>query len=168
MTRVKYKLSLSPQLGFHPISSKHSKSRSRSIDHQRAIECLQNRTSGRSSKGGRTARALGSSGADGCPLTRFRWARGVQDDSQAQSAAVASAEASSNPFSRLSNSLGLSGYVPLRSNERTNEEEAYFALSCAFSSSLRCPPSDVYFATVAGNAFSVSYCAALERQYASS
>jgi len=62
-------------------------------------------------------------------LQGFRWARGVQDDSQAQSAAVASAEASSNPFSRLSNSLGLSGYVPLRSNERTNEEEAYFALS---------------------------------------
>lgn len=25
--------------------------------------------------------------------------------------------------------MGLSGYIPLRSNERTNEEEAYFALS---------------------------------------
>lgn len=61
----------------------------------------------------------------------FRWARGVQDDSvNAAGAPAGSGDPnSSNPFSRLSSTLGLSGYIPLRSNERTNEEEAYFALS---------------------------------------
>ncbi|KAG9019605.1 protein transport protein sft2 [Tulasnella sp. 427] len=54
-------------------------------------------------------------------LSQFRWARGQTDQSQQQPAA------SANPFSRLYSSV--SGYVPLRSNEHTNEEEAYFALS---------------------------------------
>ncbi|KAG8931085.1 protein transport protein sft2 [Tulasnella sp. 419] len=52
-------------------------------------------------------------------LSQFRWARGNTDDSQPT--------ASANPFSRFYSSM--SGYVPLRSNERSNEEEAYFALS---------------------------------------
>lgn len=55
-------------------------------------------------------------------LAGFRWARGNHDDSQATPAANA------NPFSRFYNAIG-NGYVPLRSTERSNEEEAYFALS---------------------------------------
>ncbi|EUC54073.1 vesicle protein transport SFT2 protein [Rhizoctonia solani AG-3 Rhs1AP] len=53
-------------------------------------------------------------------LSQFRWARGNNDDSQ-------QAATGSNAFSRMYNSM--SSYVPLRSEERTNEEEAYFALS---------------------------------------
>ena len=47
------------------------------------------------------------------------WARPgvVTDDSPAES----------NPFARFSSSI--SGYIPVRSGDRTNEEEAYFALS---------------------------------------
>jgi len=55
-------------------------------------------------------------------LSQFRWANSVQDDSQQQP------PQSSNPFARFYNAVG-GGYVPLRSNERSNEEEAYFALS---------------------------------------
>ena len=55
-------------------------------------------------------------------LSQFRWARGNNDDSQQQTNAPA------NPFSRFYNAIG-GGYIPLRSNERSNEEEAYFALS---------------------------------------
>jgi len=55
-------------------------------------------------------------------LSQFRWANSVQDDSQQQQ------PQSSNPFARFYNAVG-GGYVPLRSNERSNEEEAYFALS---------------------------------------
>ncbi|KDQ54532.1 hypothetical protein JAAARDRAFT_38208 [Jaapia argillacea MUCL 33604] len=54
-------------------------------------------------------------------LSQFRWARGSTDDSQPP-------PPSSNPFSRFYNAIG-GGYVPLRSNDRSNEEEAYFALS---------------------------------------
>ncbi|GAA5948667.1 hypothetical protein JCM10213_004374, partial [Rhodosporidiobolus nylandii] len=55
-------------------------------------------------------------------LSGFRWAQGVTDDSQSAGASE------SSPF--LSRFTGaLSGGVPLRSGERTNEEEAYFALS---------------------------------------
>lgn len=54
-------------------------------------------------------------------LSQFRWASGTNDDSQQQAA-------SSNPFARFYNAVG-GGYVPLRSNDRSNEEEAYFALS---------------------------------------
>ncbi|KAM0747864.1 SFT2-domain-containing protein [Meredithblackwellia eburnea MCA 4105] len=53
-------------------------------------------------------------------LQGFRWAQGVTDDSQA-------GQASTSPFARFSNSI--SGYIPVRSGERSNEEEAYFALS---------------------------------------
>ncbi|KAG8908761.1 protein transport protein sft2 [Tulasnella sp. 403] len=56
-------------------------------------------------------------------LSQFRWARGMPNN-PAQDATPPPA---SNPFSRFYNSL--SGYVPLRSGEHTNEEEAYFALS---------------------------------------
>ncbi|CDO70404.1 hypothetical protein BN946_scf184999.g45 [Trametes cinnabarina] len=55
-------------------------------------------------------------------LSQFRWARGNNDDSQQGQTA------SANPFSRFYNAIG-NGYVPLRSSERSNEEEAYFALS---------------------------------------
>jgi len=55
-------------------------------------------------------------------LSQFRWANSVQDDSQQQQ------PPSSNPFARFYNAVG-GGYIPLRSNERSNEEEAYFALS---------------------------------------
>ncbi|EKM52341.1 uncharacterized protein PHACADRAFT_100622 [Phanerochaete carnosa HHB-10118-sp] len=54
-------------------------------------------------------------------LSQFRWARGNNDDSQQNNPPA-------NPFSRFYNAIG-GGYIPLRSNERSNEEEAYFALS---------------------------------------
>ncbi|KAG0145172.1 hypothetical protein CROQUDRAFT_658971 [Cronartium quercuum f. sp. fusiforme G11] len=56
-------------------------------------------------------------------LTGFKWARGVTDDSAPSSTQTNS----QNPLSRFAGSI--SGYVPLRSNERSNEEEAYYALS---------------------------------------
>ncbi|PIL25882.1 hypothetical protein GSI_11635 [Ganoderma sinense ZZ0214-1] len=59
-------------------------------------------------------------------LSQFRWARGNNDDSQQQQQQNAST--GSNPFSRFYNAIG-NGYVPLRSNQTSNEEEAYFALS---------------------------------------
>lgn len=55
-------------------------------------------------------------------LQQFRWARGVTDET------TPAQQPSGNPFSRFYNAIG-GGYVPLRSNERSNEEEAYFALS---------------------------------------
>ncbi|KAI0742694.1 ER-to-golgi vesicle protein transport Sft2 [Daedaleopsis nitida] len=62
-------------------------------------------------------------------LSQFRWARGTNDDSQQQQQQQQNASAAgSNPFSRFYNAIG-NGYVPLRSGERSNEEEAYFALS---------------------------------------
>jgi hypothetical protein len=57
-------------------------------------------------------------------LSQFRWARGATDDSQPSG----SQTNSRNPFSRFYNAVG-GAYVPLRSNEHSNEEEAYFALS---------------------------------------
>lgn len=56
-------------------------------------------------------------------LSQFRWARGNTDDSQPQAQ-----DAPANPFARFYHAVG-GGYIPLRSNERSNEEEAYFALS---------------------------------------
>ncbi|KAF5361404.1 hypothetical protein D9758_006259 [Tetrapyrgos nigripes] len=57
-------------------------------------------------------------------LSQFAWARGPTDDSQpAQQPAQ-----SGNPFSRFYNAVA-GDYIPLRSNERSNEEEAWFALS---------------------------------------
>jgi len=58
-------------------------------------------------------------------LSQFRWANSVQDDSQQQQQQQPQ---SSNPFARFYNAVG-GGYIPLRSSERSNEEEAYFALS---------------------------------------
>ncbi|KAG8762689.1 protein transport protein sft2 [Ceratobasidium sp. 428] len=55
-------------------------------------------------------------------LNQFRWARGNNDDSQ-----PAASSGGSNPFSRMYSSM--SSYIPLRSDDRSNEEEAYFALS---------------------------------------
>ncbi|GHJ84793.1 hypothetical protein NliqN6_1195 [Naganishia liquefaciens] len=57
-------------------------------------------------------------------LSGFRWANSVQDDS-------AAAPPSTNPFSRVYSSISnsVSDYVPLRSTARSDEEEAYFALS---------------------------------------
>ncbi|KAG1728872.1 Got1/Sft2-like family-domain-containing protein [Suillus paluster] len=57
-------------------------------------------------------------------LSQFRWARGVTDDSQQTQQPLQS----SNPFSRFYNAVA-GDYIPLRSNERSNEDEAWFALS---------------------------------------
>ncbi|WWC72943.1 uncharacterized protein I206_106907 [Kwoniella pini CBS 10737] len=54
-------------------------------------------------------------------LSGFRWANSVQDDSQRSSAET------SGPFGRVWNSMN--GYIPLRNEGRSQEEEAYFALS---------------------------------------
>lgn len=59
-------------------------------------------------------------------LSQFRWARGNNNDSQSQ--ADNNSSSGSNPFARFYNAVG-GGYVPLRSSERSNEEEAYVALS---------------------------------------
>jgi hypothetical protein len=61
-------------------------------------------------------------------LRNFRWARGgATDDSPATE--------SQSAWSRWTSLAG--SYVPLRSDEHTNEEEAYFALSrwerCVFT-----------------------------------
>jgi hypothetical protein len=57
-------------------------------------------------------------------LSGFRWANSVQDDS----ARAANTNASSgNMFSRTWSSV--SGYIPLRNEGQSAEEEAYFALS---------------------------------------
>jgi hypothetical protein len=57
-------------------------------------------------------------------LSQFRWARGVTDDSQQTQQPLPS----SNPFSRFYNAVA-GDYIPLRSDERSNEDEAWFALS---------------------------------------
>ncbi|KAF9491119.1 SFT2-domain-containing protein [Pleurotus eryngii] len=57
-------------------------------------------------------------------LSQFRWASGVTDDSQPPP----QSSGSSNPFSRFYNAVA-GDYIPLRSNEQSNEEEAWFALS---------------------------------------
>ncbi|KAH7909314.1 Got1/Sft2-like family-domain-containing protein [Hygrophoropsis aurantiaca] len=58
-------------------------------------------------------------------LSQFRWARGNADDSQQTQSTAQPAE---NPFSRFYNAVA-GDYIPLRSSERSNEEEAWFALS---------------------------------------
>ena len=55
-------------------------------------------------------------------LSQFRWARGGDDDAQQQPVQQ------SNPFSRFYSAVA-GDYVPLRSSERSNEDEAWFALS---------------------------------------
>lgn len=57
-------------------------------------------------------------------LSQFRWARGATDDSQPAPASTPSG----NPFSRFYNAVA-GDYIPLRSSEQSNEEEAWFALS---------------------------------------
>lgn len=58
-------------------------------------------------------------------LAQFRWA---PTNAQEQSTPLASnPTAEPSIFSRIYNNT--SAYVPLRSTERSNEEEAYFALS---------------------------------------
>ncbi|KAF8305839.1 ER-to-golgi vesicle protein transport Sft2 [Clavulina sp. PMI_390] len=60
-------------------------------------------------------------------LSQFRWSS-ANDPSPAQNPATgANPTAEPSFFSRIYQST--SAYVPLRSNERSNEEEAYFALS---------------------------------------
>lgn len=62
-------------------------------------------------------------------LSGFRWANSVQDDS------AASAPASQgNVFSRSWSSV--SGYIPLRNEGASREEEAYFALSVSAAEAL--------------------------------
>ncbi|KAJ7147336.1 ER-to-golgi vesicle protein transport Sft2 [Mycena filopes] len=56
-------------------------------------------------------------------LSQFRWARNAQPEPAAQPAQPAG-----NPFSRFYNAVA-GDYIPLRSSERSNEEEAWFALS---------------------------------------
>ncbi|CCM02105.1 uncharacterized protein FIBRA_04182 [Fibroporia radiculosa] len=55
-------------------------------------------------------------------LSQFRWAQGNNDNQQQD------AEPQPGRFARFYNAIG-GGYIPLRSNERSNDEEAYFALS---------------------------------------
>ena len=57
-------------------------------------------------------------------LSQFRWARGNIDDSQRSTQNASSG----NPFSRFYNAVA-GDYIPLRSGEHSNEEEAWFALS---------------------------------------
>ncbi|KZV95281.1 SFT2-domain-containing protein [Exidia glandulosa HHB12029] len=57
-------------------------------------------------------------------LSQFRWARGVNDDSQ--QGASQQPSAATGMWSRVTNTMG--GYIPLRSSETSNEDEAYFAL----------------------------------------
>ncbi|KAF4611848.1 hypothetical protein D9613_003774 [Agrocybe pediades] len=57
-------------------------------------------------------------------LSQFRWARGTTDDSQTNTQPAQPG----NPFSRFYNAVA-GDYIPLRSNEQSNEDEAWFALS---------------------------------------
>ncbi|KAF8968692.1 ER-to-golgi vesicle protein transport Sft2 [Flammula alnicola] len=57
-------------------------------------------------------------------LSQFRWARGNNDDSQT----TTQSSQPGNPFSRFYNAVA-GDYIPLRSSEQSNEEEAWFALS---------------------------------------
>ena len=57
-------------------------------------------------------------------LSQFRWARGANDDTQQQQQTTQPG----NPFSRFYNAVA-GDYIPLRSNEQSNEDEAWFALS---------------------------------------
>ncbi|KAG8829605.1 protein transport protein sft2, partial [Serendipita sp. 400] len=67
-------------------------------------------------------------------LSQFRWARGNNNDARSQQNGGGGGNAAGGGggfFSRTYNSISTtaSGYIPLRNNERTNEEEAAFALS---------------------------------------
>ncbi|KAF9238367.1 ER-to-golgi vesicle protein transport Sft2 [Melanogaster broomeanus] len=56
-------------------------------------------------------------------LSQFRWTQGVTDDSQHAQPAQPT-----NAFSRFYNAVA-GDYIPLRSSERSNEDEAWVALS---------------------------------------
>lgn len=58
-------------------------------------------------------------------LSQFRWARGNNNDSTTAQEATAQP----GPFGRFYNAIGASSYIPLRSSETSNEQEAFFALS---------------------------------------
>ncbi|PPQ63455.1 hypothetical protein CVT24_004987 [Panaeolus cyanescens] len=57
-------------------------------------------------------------------LSQFRWAQGNNDDSQRST----QNSSGGNPFSRFYNAVA-GDYIPLRSSETSNEDEAFFALS---------------------------------------
>ncbi|KAJ3729173.1 Got1/Sft2-like family-domain-containing protein [Lentinula guzmanii] len=57
-------------------------------------------------------------------LSQFAWTRGTSDDSQRSQ----QQSQSGNPFARFYNAVA-GDYIPLRSNERSNEDEAWLALS---------------------------------------
>ena len=59
-------------------------------------------------------------------LSQFRWARGANDDTQQLQPQQTTQPG--NPFSRFYNAVA-GDYIPLRSNEQSNEDEAWFALS---------------------------------------
>ncbi|KAI6113605.1 ER-to-golgi vesicle protein transport Sft2 [Pisolithus croceorrhizus] len=61
-------------------------------------------------------------------LSQFRWARGVTDDSQHAQQQQQQQQQQPSSFSRFYNAVA-GDYIPLRSGERSNEEEAWFALS---------------------------------------
>lgn len=56
-------------------------------------------------------------------LSQFRWAQSNNAEPQQDASGPPSGR-----FARFYNAIG-GGYIPLRSNERSNDEEAYFALS---------------------------------------
>ena len=58
-------------------------------------------------------------------LSQFRWARGSND---ATPQLPQQTTQPGNPFSRFYNAVA-GDYIPLRSNEQSNEDEAWFALS---------------------------------------
>ncbi|KAJ3727700.1 Got1/Sft2-like family-domain-containing protein [Lentinula raphanica] len=60
-------------------------------------------------------------------LSQFAWARGTTDDSQ-RSQQQPQNQSGSNPFARFYNAVA-GDYIPLRSNERSNEDDAWLALS---------------------------------------
>ncbi|PVF93972.1 SFT2-domain-containing protein [Serendipita vermifera] len=62
-------------------------------------------------------------------LSQFRWARGPNND--ARNAQSTQPTSNGGFFSRTYNTISstASGYIPLRSNERSNEDEAALALS---------------------------------------
>ena len=73
------------------------------------------------------SRALVLCNGTGClmlPAAQFRWARGNTDDSQPATQPTQGG----NPFSRFYNAVA-GDYIPLRSGEQSNEDEAWFALS---------------------------------------
>lgn len=59
-------------------------------------------------------------------LSQFRWAR-ANDDAQQQQQQQINTQPG-NPFSRFYNAVA-GDYIPLRSSEQSNEDEAWFALS---------------------------------------